>query len=91
MKIFRQQPNLTAKDKTRLTEAGYLDGWNKLVRLLKEQKPDEDDLKRLVLMELEGGNARKQILEKLIVQIQKIERQEINRAMKAVCPNLAKL
>lgn len=86
MKIFRNQPALTTKDRERLNKAGYLDGWNKLVRLLKDNPPNEADLKRLVVLELESGSPRKQILEKLIVQVQKIERGEINQAIRAACP-----
>jgi hypothetical protein len=89
MKIFREQPKLTAADKTRLAAIGFLDGWNKLVKTLKDKQPTEDDLKRLVLMELESELPRRPILEKLIVQIQKRERVEINAAIKAVRPNLS--
>ena len=87
-KIFREQPKLTNADKDRLTKDGYLDGWNKLVKTLKEKKPSEDDLKRLVLMELESATPRRPILEKLIVQIQKRERHEIADAIKAAYPGV---
>jgi len=89
MKIFRKPVSLNKTDRERLTAAGYLDGWNKLVKLLRKDKPVEDDLKRLVLMELESETPRRPIIEKLIVQIQKRERGEIRKAIKVVCPSLS--
>jgi hypothetical protein len=90
-KIFPTQPTVPQKDRERLLSAGYLDGWNKLVRALKVNKPNKDDLKRLVLLELESPEPRLPILEKLIVQVQRCERREINRAIKTNHPGLSKL
>jgi len=87
-KIFREQPKLTAADKDRLNKDGYLDGWNKLVKTLKDKKPSEDDLKRLLLMELESPAPRRPLLEKLIVQIQKRERHEVSVAIKSAYPGV---
>jgi hypothetical protein len=87
-KIFREQPKLTTADKDRLNKDGYLDGWNKLVKTLKDKKPSEDDLKRLLLMELESPAPRRPLLEKLIVQIQKRERHEVSVAIKAAYPGV---
>jgi len=91
MNIFRKPVSLTKTDIERLTAAGYLDGWNKLVKLLHESKPSENDLKRLVMMELESESTRRPILEKLIVQIQKRERDEIRRAIRTIRPNLSNI
>lgn len=85
-KIFREQPKLTPADKNRLAAVGFLDGWNKLVKTLKTEEPNEDDLKRLVLMELESPAPRRPILEKLIVQIQKRERHEVITAIRKAYP-----
>ena len=88
MKIFREQPKLTTTDRDRLNKGGYLNGWNKLVKTLKDEKPSEDDLKRLVIMELESPTPRRPILEKLVVQIQKCERHEIAKAIKVAYPTV---
>jgi hypothetical protein len=89
--LFPKQPTLTKKDETRLREDGYLDGWNKLNRILKEKKPGADDLKRLTLMEVESEAPRLPILEKLIVQVQKHERRDIFKRIRAHRPDLSKL
>lgn len=82
MKIFRQQPKLTDRDRERLLSAGYIQNWNKLVQLLREKPPSKDDLKRLVILENEKESPRQAIVEKLVIQIQKAERREINRALR---------
>lgn len=83
MNIFPKNPKLTDKDRARLTEAGYLQSWNKFVKRINDAKGmPQDDLKRLVYLELEQKAPRKAILEKLIVRIQKNERAEIYAAIR---------
>jgi hypothetical protein len=77
MKLFPKTPALTAKDRERLDAAGYLQSWNKFVAKINEAEPLEDDLKRLVVLELEREAPRAAILEKLVVRIQKKERETI--------------
>jgi hypothetical protein len=89
MQIFKEQPEISKNDRERLEDIGYLDGWNKLVSTLREHKPSEDDLKRLVILELESDAPRRQILEKLIVKVQKHERGSINQAIRKHRPKLA--
>lgn len=88
MKIFKEQPEITKEDKKRFLEIGYLDGWNKLVVALKEHPPTEDDLKKLILLELKSEIVRIAILEKLIVRLQKCERAAINKAILQHNPKL---
>ncbi len=77
MKLFPKTPSLTNKDRDRLNKAGYLQSWNKFVAKINEAEPTEDDLKRLVVLELEREAPRAAILEKLVVRIQKKERETI--------------
>lgn len=77
-KIFPTQPTINVKDRERIAATGILDSWNKCVQGLNKHNPDADDLKRMVLIELERiGGPRRDILEKLIVRVQKAEREEI--------------
>lgn len=85
MKIFPKNPTFNKSDRERLSKANYLGGWNRLVKMLNENKPSQDDLKRLVFMELETPQPRRPILEKLIVRIQKGERGEIRAAIRKHC------
>lgn len=77
MKIFPKNPKLTDKDRARLDQEGYLQSWNKFVARINNVDLSQEDLKRLVFMELEQEAPRKAILEKLIVRIQKKEREDI--------------
>ena len=77
-KIFPTPPTIDAKDRERIAVTGILDSWNKCVKGLNEHAPSEDDLKRMVLIELERtGGPRRDILEKLVVRVQKAEREAI--------------
>ena len=77
MKIFPKTPKLSDKDRTRLNEEGYLQSWNKFVERINNVDLSQDDLKRLTILELEQEAPRKPILEKLIVRLQKKEKEEI--------------
>tara|TARA_R110002020_G_scaffold472424_1_gene700420 strand:+ start:14163 stop:14447 length:285 start_codon:yes stop_codon:yes gene_type:complete len=77
MKIFPKNPKLTDKDRARLDGEGYLQSWNKFVARINNVDLSQDDLKRLVFMELEQEAPRKAILAKLLVRIQKNEREDI--------------
>lgn len=76
-KIFPATPILKDEDKDRLTEGAYLRSWNWLNRKLIETDPGEEDLKKLILMELEKSHPRPPIVLKLIVRLQKKEREAI--------------
>lgn len=77
MKLFPKNPKLTDKDRARLESEGYLQSWNKFVARINNVDLSQDDLKRLVYMELENDAPRKAILAKLLVRIQKNEREDI--------------
>jgi len=77
MKIFPKNPTLSDKDRARLNQEGYLQSWNKFVARINNVDLSQDDLKRLVFLELEQDAPRKAILAKLVVRIQKKEREAI--------------
>jgi hypothetical protein len=78
MKPFPNMPKVTEKDRHRILESGYIDSWNKLDRLCREQGvPSIDDIKKMILIECERDQPRESIIERLIVKLQKQERLEI--------------
>ena len=88
-KIFTTQPTINPKDRKRIAATGILDSWNKCVQGLNKHNPDADDLKRMVLIELERiGGPRRDILEKLIVRVQKAEREDILHKVNLVSQSL---
>jgi len=88
MKIFPKTPKLSDKDRSRLSNAGFLQSWNKFVTKINNAGLSQDDLKRLVYLELEQKAPRRAIVEKLIVRIQKKEREEIFAGIKATTGKL---
>ena len=77
MKLFPQSPVLTEEDKQRLSKLGYLRSWNQLNATLKKEEPSITDLKKLIVMEVSSKSPRRPILEKLLVRLQKREREDI--------------
>ena len=82
MKLFPQSPVLTEEDKQRLTSQKFLRSWNCLNAALKEHSPDVGDLKKLIAMEVGSRSPRRPIVEKLIVRLQKREREDIYNNIK---------
>lgn len=76
-KVFPDQPEVTDKD--RWTHAFTHD--RKARMWLKEQPRSTDDLKKAVLVEMEHPRVRRSILDRLVIAIQRAERQEIERAV----------
>ena len=71
--IFREQPKLDPQDWLRLVP--NLVNWNHLNEILLLGQLSEDDLKKLVLIELKLKH-RKDIINKLIGRIMTIQREE---------------
>ncbi len=70
VELFHRQPNLTRADRKRL--APHLSGNNKLADLLAADLLSEDDLMRLVLMEVEGKK-RLEILARLLGRLKSLQ------------------
>lgn len=79
MNIFPITPKLEQGDTKRLEKLGYLRSWNCLNAALKKHNPGVDDLKKLLDMEVGSTNPRAPIVEKLLVRVQKREREEIKQ------------
>lgn len=77
--VFDTPVTLSDKDEQRLS--GYLTGWNKLVAQLIEGV-NKYDCQRLVVMEL-MGKQRRQIVNKLLVKLSKMDRERIERRIES--------
>lgn len=77
MNIFPDITSVPAEDSQRLLDAGYLRSWNCLNAALTKLTPEAEDLKYLIILECSGKAPRKPILEKLIVRLQKREREAL--------------
>ena len=84
--IFENEPFLQPEDRERLSP--YLSGWNRFYEATRDEDFPPDDLKRLVLIESENPNPRKDIIKRLIALIQKQEREEIEKALLCANPKL---
>lgn len=80
-KIFPKQPKLTKADREGLKSKGYLNSWNGLTKALEKDPLGEDDLKKLVLIELESPTPRFEIVNRIVGKLQRVERAAINEAI----------
>jgi len=81
MNIFPKTPEVSAEDAQRLEGLGYLRSWNCLNAALAKNNPCAEDLKMLVILEITSRVPRQPIIEKLLVRVQKREREEIKGAI----------
>jgi hypothetical protein len=77
MNIFPDQPEVSTEDTKRLLDLGYLRSWNCLNAALTKNNPCAEDLKKLVQIEVWSANPREPIVQKLIIRVQKREREDI--------------
>ena len=84
--IFEKQPVLWPEDQERLSP--FLTGWNRFYEATRDENFSEDDLKKMVIIEVKNPVPRKDIIKRLIALIQKQEREEIEKAMICVNPKL---
>jgi hypothetical protein len=81
MNIFPNTPEVTEEDATRFQKVGYLRSWNCLNASLAKHDTSVEDLKKLIILEVTALNPRLAIYGKLIVRLQKAERNEIQKAI----------
>ena len=79
MNIFPDTPKITEVDKERIAKVGYLRSWNCLNAALSAHNPSADELKKLIILEVTSMRPRQPILQKLIVRLQKRERDTIEQ------------
>ncbi len=76
-KIFPDQPEVTDKDRRAFAFAH-----DRVAQTWLREKPRSiADLKRAVIVEMEHPRVRRSILDRLVIAIQRAERQEIERAI----------
>jgi len=73
-KPFPETPEVTQEDRLRLKSAGYLNCWNAMNSALSSKPPSAEDLKKLILIELERKRPRSPMINKFIIRLQKAER-----------------
>ncbi len=68
---------ISDNDRSRLKDTGILSCWRNCPRKLAEHDPSLDDLKRYIMIEIEHGTMRPNIVKKLVVRMQQKEREAL--------------